>query len=559
MRRIWLAVILMMVMGNVVFPARGAEDRGAAVKKVAGLEVGKPFPGPEFVATDGTKVNVGEMKGKVVVIYSWKASKTGATTRDRRLADLWYGMHDRGFELIGVCLDSDREKMNDYLSRNKFKWPQYFDAKGPDNKVATQPGITESGIVILIDKDGLVADSAMWTEELDARIREMVTGHKIGPRPAVDADKMVEAEVRAVREERQKASDAMKGQVTTWLSSAEKGDVKAQERLGWAYLRGMGAAQDFEKARTWYRKAAENGDAKAQTELGLMYHTGEGVIVDYNEAFRWYAKAAAQGYPKGQWLLSSYASGHGVIKDPNKVIELRTKAAGSGDVTAQYALGDMYTWGRNGVSIDKDKGAQWHRRAYESYTKQAEAGSVRALAMMGEMILHGSGVQKDVTKGIEVLTKAAEKGSPHAQYLLGMCYSEGRDGPKDHVAAAKWFARAAGQDVERAQYQLALMYRFGDGVSKNTQKAVEWYSKAAAQGDPIAQEWLADMYYEGTEVKKDYVAAYAWLDISNSRLPSEQMKKDMEELAGKMTAEQMAEARKRAKAFVPMRQPGEEE
>ena len=45
-----------------------------------------------------------------------------------------------------------------------------------------------------------------------------------------------------------------------------------------------------------YRKAAEKGDAKAQYKLGVCYADGEGVSKDLKQAVYWWKKSAEQGY-----------------------------------------------------------------------------------------------------------------------------------------------------------------------------------------------------------------------------------------------------------------------
>ena len=77
-------------------------------------------------------------------------------------------------------------------------------------------------------------------------------------------------------------------------------DVVAQYNLGYRYLSGQGAKQDYEKAREWYMKAANQGYANAQNNLGNMYESGKGVEQDYEKAREWYTKAANQGFTISQ-------------------------------------------------------------------------------------------------------------------------------------------------------------------------------------------------------------------------------------------------------------------
>ena len=87
---------------------------------------------------------------------------------------------------------------------------------------------------------------------------------------------------------------------------AEKGNSKAQFRLGWMYGHAEGVIQNNEEAVEWYRKAAQQDHAIAQFNLGARYATGKGVVQNYEETIKWYEKAIEQGpcwrpsYPRRQ-------------------------------------------------------------------------------------------------------------------------------------------------------------------------------------------------------------------------------------------------------------------
>jgi len=77
--------------------------------------------------------------------------------------------------------------------------------------------------------------------------------------------------------------------------SAEQGNAHAQDNLGFAYLDGVEAQQDFAEAAKWYSKAADQGNIDAQFNLGEMYEQGTGVPQDYVLAYMWFSLVAAPG------------------------------------------------------------------------------------------------------------------------------------------------------------------------------------------------------------------------------------------------------------------------
>jgi len=97
------------------------------------------------------------------------------------------------------------------------------------------------------------------------------------------------------------------------------------------YLRGLGVAQDYQKAFKWFRLAAVQGFVDAQFNLGAMYTEGQGIPQDYGEAAKWYRLAAAQGDATAQYNLGymNY-KGQGVLQNSIEAYKWMTLAAAQG-------------------------------------------------------------------------------------------------------------------------------------------------------------------------------------------------------------------------------------
>jgi TPR repeat protein len=100
-------------------------------------------------------------------------------------------------------------------------------------------------------------------------------------------------------------------------TAAEKGDARAQFKLGEMYRNGDGVMRDYVVADKWYQKAADQGYAAAQNRIGGMYENGRGgVTIDYAAAMKWYRKSADQGDARAQFNIGwMYERGHGVKQD----------------------------------------------------------------------------------------------------------------------------------------------------------------------------------------------------------------------------------------------------
>ncbi len=144
---------------------------------------------------------------------------------------------------------------------------------------------------------------------------------------------------------------------------AEKGNSKAQFRLGWMYGHGEGVIQNDEEAVEWYRKAAQQDHVIAQFNLGARYATGEGVVQNNEEAIKWYEKAIELGPAGDQAILGlRYVNGAGVAQDYGKALKCFRKAVEGGNTIAQLYLGSMCESG-TGVDQNYVTAYMWYHRA----------------------------------------------------------------------------------------------------------------------------------------------------------------------------------------------------
>ena len=148
----------------------------------------------------------------------------------------------------------------------------------------------------------------------------------------------------------------------------------------------------------------------------------------------------------------------------------------------------------------------------------------------------------------------AEKSDKEAQYNLGVRYLNGQGVAKDSSEAVRWWRMAAEEGYAPAQFNLACAYRLGEGVRMDTAETVKWYRKAFDQGLGNAGINLALMYANGEGVTQDYVEAYRLLSLAAKRSRSAAVSR-RRELETRMTAEQVAEAKRLLRAVTTHENP----
>jgi uncharacterized protein len=157
---------------------------------------------------------------------------------------------------------------------------------------------------------------------------------------------------------------------------------------------------------------------------------------------------------------------------------------------------------------------------------------------------------KDYVTALREWQPLAKQGQAVAQYHLGLLYANGQGVPKDDAQARQWYENAANQGHLLAQVNLGILYDYGRGGPQDFRMAVRWYLRAANQGNELAQQKLGLLYERGDGVQKDYVQAYMWYKlgaINGGTIGA--MKRD--NLAARMTSDQLAEAKKLAREWKP--------
>lgn len=191
------------------------------------------------------------------------------------------------------------------------------------------------------------------------------------------------------------------------------------------------------------------------------------------------------------------------------------------------------------------------------YEKAAEAGNTEAQFLLG--VQYESGVRAEIRTGaaapemdraVAWYAKAAGQGHLRAQLRLADILFEGRGVARDPAAAARWYRAAADQGSGIAAYNLGIMVRRGDGVAKDAAQAAAWAAKAFALGVGRAALELAAQYALGDGVERDSVEALAWL-IRAEKAGIGVGEDVRASVAADLTAEQRAEAGRRAAAPVP--------
>lgn len=119
--------------------------------------VGKPLA-LKYTAVDGRKVDLAELKGKVVLIDFWATWCGPCVAEVPNMLSAYERLNPKGFEIVGISLDHDEEALTSFIKKKRLPWAQVFGGGGEDNKLGKEFGITSIPSMWLVDKQGILRD-----------------------------------------------------------------------------------------------------------------------------------------------------------------------------------------------------------------------------------------------------------------------------------------------------------------------------------------------------------------------------------------------------------------
>jgi peroxiredoxin len=142
----------------------------------AQVKIGEPAPEISLPGTNDSIVKLSSFRGKLVLVDFWASWCPPCRQANPGLARLFSQYHAKGFEILGVSIDSRKPDWLRAISRDRINYPQVNDRAGWASKAAERYGVDQIPTSFLIDKNGLIIAIDPQGKVLEDKLKEMVSG-----------------------------------------------------------------------------------------------------------------------------------------------------------------------------------------------------------------------------------------------------------------------------------------------------------------------------------------------------------------------------------------------
>lgn len=131
---------------------------------------------PDFTQPDtlGRAMSLHGFKGKYVLIDFWASWCVPCRKENPNVVKAYQKYHDKGFEILGVSLDSKKDAWLKAIAVDGLTWQHVSDLKGWANAAATDYGVKSVPANYLLDRDGKIIAKGLRGEFLDKKLAELL-------------------------------------------------------------------------------------------------------------------------------------------------------------------------------------------------------------------------------------------------------------------------------------------------------------------------------------------------------------------------------------------------
>lgn len=137
-----------------------------------GIQVGQIAPDFTLPDPDGNQKSLSDYQDKLVLIQFWASWCHFCRDENPELVSLYGQYKDKGFEIVGVSLDTDKSGWLNAIADDGIEFDQLSDLMGFDSPLAADYGVSSIPRMVLTDQDGKILLITNKASEVSAAVNE---------------------------------------------------------------------------------------------------------------------------------------------------------------------------------------------------------------------------------------------------------------------------------------------------------------------------------------------------------------------------------------------------
>jgi peroxiredoxin len=144
------------------------------LKTLKRTEVGMLYVSFMMQDTTGLYLPISDLIGdNYLLVDFWASWCAPCREENPNLVAMYNKYHEKGFDILGISLDSSRERWLKAIKDDNLTWHHVSDLEGWDNKAAKLYGVRSIPANILLDSSGYIIDKNLRGEDLQKKLEEL--------------------------------------------------------------------------------------------------------------------------------------------------------------------------------------------------------------------------------------------------------------------------------------------------------------------------------------------------------------------------------------------------
>lgn len=143
------------------------------LNKLRNVQIGKQAPDFTMNDTTGNPVALSSLYGNYLLVDFWAAWCPPCRAENPNIVAAYQKYHDKGFDVLGVSLDRNREDWIKAIHDDQLTWHHVSDIKFWANEAASLYAVNSIPSSVLLDRNGVIIARNLKGEELHKKLEEI--------------------------------------------------------------------------------------------------------------------------------------------------------------------------------------------------------------------------------------------------------------------------------------------------------------------------------------------------------------------------------------------------